>query len=102
MAKARVGEPITLDELSEELNDDQPKAFATFVRANDYGLSAAIPPDKKTPNKFRRFTGRADGLSISFEQHLLGSKIEFDEAGGTLTLRGLPTQLTEQLKRAVA
>jgi len=32
----------------------------------------------------------------------LGTKIEFDAAGGTLTLRGLPTQLTDQLKRAAA
>lgn len=41
-------------------------------------------------------------MSISFEAHLLGDKIKFDEEGGTLTLRGLPTQLTEQLKRATA
>lgn len=102
MAQARLGEPITLDELSEALDDDQPKAFADFILDKDYGLSASLPPDKKTLNKFRRFTGRIDGLSISFEQHLLGSKVEFDEAGGTLTLRSLPTQLTDQLKRAVA
>jgi nucleoid-associated protein len=102
MAQAKLGEPITLDELSEVLNNDQPKAFAEFIEDKDYGLSASIPPDKKTLNKFRRFTGRADVLSISFEQHLLGSKVEFDEAGGTLTLRGLPRQLTDQLKRAVA
>jgi nucleoid-associated protein len=102
IAQAKLGEPITLDELSEALNDEQPKAFADFIRDKDYGLSASIPPDKKTLNKFRRFTGRIDGLSISFEQHLLGSKVEFDEAGGTLTLRSLPTQLTEQLKRAAA
>ena len=102
MAQAKLGEPLTLDELSEVLDDDKPKAFADFIRDKDYGLSASLPPDKKTLNKFRRFTGRIDGLSISFEQHLLGSKVEFDEAGGTLTLRGLPTQLTDQLKRAVA
>ena len=84
------------------IDEDQPKQFADFIRAKDYGLSESIPADKKTLNKFRRFTGRAEGLSISFEQHLLGSKIEFDEAGGTLTLRGLPTQLTDQLKRAVS
>ena len=102
MAQAKLGEPITLDELSELIDEDQPKQFAEFVRAKDYGLSESIPADKKTLNKFRRFTGRAEGLSISFEQHLLGSKIDFDEAGGTLTLRGLPTQLTEQLKRAAA
>jgi len=102
MAQAKLGEPLTLDELSEVLDDEQPKAFADFIRDKDYGLSASLPPDKKTLNKFRRFTGRIDGLSISFEQHLLGSKVEFDEAGGTLTLRGLPTQLTDQLKRAAA
>ncbi|CAN7360228.1 nucleoid-associated protein YejK [Pseudomonas sp. LjRoot263] len=102
MAQAKLGEPLTLDELSEVLDDEQPKAFADFVRDKDYGLSASLPPDKKTLNKFRRFTGRIDGLSISFEQHLLGSKVEFDEAGGTLTLRSLPTQLTDQLKRAAA
>lgn len=102
MAQAKLGEPITIAELSELINEDQPKAFADFIKIADYGLSDTLPPDKKTLNKFRRFTGRAEGLSISFEQHLLGSKIEFDEAGGTLTLRGLPTQLTEQLKRATA
>ena len=102
MAQAKLGEPLTLDELSEVLDDEQPKAFADFIRDKDYGLSASLPPDKKTLNKFRRFTGRIDGLSISFEQHLLGSKVEFDEAGGTLTLRSLPTQLTDQLKRAAA
>ncbi|RON05185.1 nucleoid-associated protein YejK [Pseudomonas brassicacearum] len=102
MAQAKLGEPITLDELSEVLDDDQPKAFAEFIQGKDYGLSDSIPPDKKTLDKFRRFTGRANGLSISFEQHLLGDKVEFDEAGGTLTLRGLPTQLTDQLKRAAA
>ncbi|EJM09786.1 nucleoid-associated protein [Pseudomonas sp. GM18] len=102
MAQAKMGEPITLNELSELIDEDHPKAFADFIKATDYGLSDTLPPDKKTLNKFRRFTGRAEGLSISFEQHLLGSKIEFDEAGGTLTLRGLPTQLTEQLKRAAA
>jgi len=100
MAQAKLGEPLTLDELSEVLDDEQPKAFTDFIRDKDYGLSASLPPDKKTLNKFRRFTGRIDGLSISFEQHLLGSKVEFDEVVGTLTLRGLPTQLTDQLKRA--
>lgn len=76
------------------------KAFYDHIRNKDYGLSPEIPADKRTINQFRRFTGRAEGLSISFEQHLLGSKVEFDQPGGTLILRGLPTQLVDQLKRA--
>lgn len=100
MAQAKLGEPITLDELSGLIDEDRPKNFYDFIKAKDYGISETLPPDKKTLNKFRRFTGRAEGLSISFEAHLLGDKIKFDEEGGTLTLRGLPTRLTEQLKRA--
>ncbi|NHC51503.1 nucleoid-associated protein YejK [Pseudomonas sp. AU8050] len=102
MAQAKLGEPITLEKLSGLIDEDRPKSFYDFIKAKDYGLSETLPPDKKTLNKFRRFTGRAEGMSISFEAHLLGDKIEFDEAGGTLTLRNLPTQLTDQLKRVVA
>ena len=102
MAQAKIGEPITLDELSELIDEDRPKAFYDFIRNKDYGLSSEIPACKRTLNKFRRFTGRAEGMSISFEQHLLGSKIEYDEEAGSLLLRGLPTQLRDQLKRASA
>ena len=100
MAQAKISEPITLNELSELIDEDRPKAFYDFIRNKDYGLSAEIPADKHTLNQFRRFTGRAEGMSISFEQHLLGSKIEFDKEAGTLILRGLPTKLVDQLKRA--
>lgn len=102
MAQAKMGEPIALEELSGLIDEDRPKNFYDFIKAKDYGLSETLPLDKKTLNRFRRFTGRAEGLSISFEAHLLGDKIEFDEAGATLTLRNLPTQLTDQLKRASA
>jgi nucleoid-associated protein len=102
MAQAKLGEPITLNEVSGLIDEDRPKNFYDFIKAKDYGLSETLPPDKKTLNKFRRFTGRAKGMSISFEAHLLGDKIEFDEAGGTLVIKGLPTQLTDQLRRASA
>lgn len=100
--QTKLGEPIGLDELSSLIDEDRPKAFYDHIRNKDYGLSPEIPADKRTLNQFRRFTGRAEGLSISFEAHLLGDKIEFDETGGTLTLRGLPQALTDQLKRAKA
>lgn len=101
MAQAKLGEPITLEELSGLIDEDRPKNFYDFVKAKDYEPCESLPPDKKTLNKFRRFTGRAEGMSISFEAHLLGDKSEFDEAGGTLTLRNLPNHLTNQLKHPV-
>ncbi|HGP0293553.1 nucleoid-associated protein YejK [Pseudomonas aeruginosa] len=98
-SQAKLGEPITLEALSELIDEDRPKAFYDHIRNRDYGLSPEIPADKRTLNEFRRFTGRAEGLSISFEAHLLGSTINYDENAGTLTIRNLPTQLSDQLKR---
>ena len=102
MAQAKLGETITLNKLSGLIDEEQPYSFYDFIKAKDYGLSETLPPDKRTINKFRRFTGRAEGMSISFEARLLGSKIEFDEEAGTLMLHGLPTKLTDQLRRTSA
>ncbi|GFM83135.1 hypothetical protein PSCICN_38270 [Pseudomonas cichorii] len=89
-SQSKLDEPIGLEELSELIDENRPRAIYDHIRNKDYGLSPEIPADKRTLNQFRRFTGRAEGMSISFEQHLLGSKIEFEKAAGTLTLRGLP------------
>ncbi|WP_017937287.1 nucleoid-associated protein YejK [Zestomonas thermotolerans] len=97
--QARLGEPITLEELSGLIDEERPRAFYEHIRNKDYGLSPEIPPDKRTLNQFRRFTGRAEGLSISFEAHLLGSKVEYDEERDLLIIRQVPTQLKDQLKR---
>lgn len=99
-SQAKLGAPMGLEELSELIDEERPKAFYDHIRNRDYGLSPEIPADKRTLNQFRRFTGRADGLSISFEAHMLGSKIEYDEAKGTLLIRSIPTQIKDQLKRA--
>ncbi|MGJ7548780.1 nucleoid-associated protein YejK [Pseudomonas alloputida] len=98
-SQTKLGEPVTLEELSSLIDEDRPKAFYDHIRNKDYGLSPEIPADKRTLNQFRRFTGRAEGLSISFEAHLLGDKVEYDEAAGTLIIKGLPTTLVDQLKR---
>nr|WP_297459813.1 nucleoid-associated protein YejK [uncultured Halomonas sp.] len=97
--QARTGQPITLDELSELIDDEQPKAFYDYIRNKDYGLAAEIPPDKRTLHQFRRLTGRAGGLSISFESHLLGSQVEYDEAHDQLIIHQVPTALRDQIKR---
>ncbi len=98
-SQAKIGEPMSLEELSGVIDEERPRAFYDHIRNKDYGLSPEIPADKRTLNQFQRFTGRAEGLSISFESHLLGSKVEYDEARDMLIIRHLPTQLKDQLKR---
>ena len=96
--QASRGEAMTLDELSALVDDDKPRAFYEHIRNADYGLSPEIPPDKRTLNQFRRFTGRAEGVSISFDSHLLGNSIEYDEERDRLIIKKLPNKLKEQLQ----
>lgn len=95
----RRGEPMTLEELSGLVDEKQPKAFYDHIRNADYGLSPEIPPDKRTISQFRRFTGRSGGVSISFDSHLLGSSIEYDETQDRLIIKQVPKQLKEQLAK---
>lgn len=95
----RRGEPMTLEALSELVDEQQPKAFYEHIRNADYGLAPEIPPDKRTLNQFRRFTGRAGGVSISFDSHLLGSSIEYDATQDRLIIKQVPKQLKDQLTR---
>lgn len=98
-SQSRRGEVVSIEGLSEALDEENPQAFYNHIRNKDYGLSPEIPADRRTLNAFRRFTGRAEGISISFESHLLGSKVEYDEARDMLIIRQLPTQLKDQLQR---
>lgn len=98
-SQARTGQPITLDELSELVDQEQPKAFYDYIRNKDYGLAEEIPPDKRTLHQFRRFTARTGGLSISFDTHLLGSQVEYDEADDKLIIHQVPSSLRDQIKR---
>ena len=101
-SQAKLGEPMGLEELSGLIDEERPKAFYDHIRNKDYGMAPEFPADKRTLNQFRRFTGRAEGLSISFEAHLLGSRIEYDEERDTLRINSVPTQLRDQLKRRKA
>ena len=99
-AQDKLGEPVRLDELSEVRDEDWPKTFAELIQAGDYGMTESFAADKRTLNHYRRYTGRAEGMSISFEAHLLGKRVEFDQDSASLTIKNLPTQLINQLKRA--
>ncbi|MCM2971916.1 nucleoid-associated protein [Larsenimonas suaedae] len=95
--QAAAGEPMALDDVSRLVDETRPEAFFDYIRNSDYGLSPDVPADKKTINQFKRFTGRASGVSISFDSHLLGDSIEFNEAQDRLIIKKIPESLKTQL-----
>lgn len=97
-SQALQGEQVALEELSGVIDEEQPRAFYDYIRNKDYGLSPEIPADKRTLSNFMRFYGKANGLSISFEAHLLGEQVEYDEGQDSLVIKHPPKGLVQQLR----
>ena len=93
------GEEIELTELSEELPTLNQQPFVTFTQEQNYGLEDSIPPVRTALKSLTKFSGSGKGVTISFDAELMNQRIIWDEAADTLTIKGLPPNLRDQLQR---
>ncbi|WP_346350803.1 nucleoid-associated protein YejK [Oceanimonas sp. AH20CE76] len=91
------GEELELRELSAELGSDDDLDFYQFV-SEEYALEERFPVDRSSLKGLTKYVGSGGGLTISFDQKLLGERIEYDPATDTLTIRGTPPNLKAQLQ----
>ena len=93
------GEEIQLTELSAELPPLGEQSFAQFTQEKEYGLEDSFPADRSTLRQLTKFAGSGGGLTINFDAMLLGERIFWDAATDTLTIKGTPPNLRDQLQR---
>ncbi len=93
------GEEIALSDLSQELPPIGEQTFGDFTQQNDYQLEDHFPADKNTLKQLTKFSGSGGGMTLSFDAMLLGERIFWDAATDTLTIKGTPPNLREQLQR---
>lgn len=93
------GEEIELAELSNELPTLNQQPFMAFTREQNYGLEENIPPVRTALKSLTKFSGSGKGVTISFDAELIDQRIIWDEATDTLTIKGLPPNLRDQLQR---
>ncbi|PVX41475.1 nucleoid-associated protein [Pasteurella langaaensis DSM 22999] len=93
------GDEITLTELSETLPTLNERQFIDFAQEQDYGLAESIPPVRSALKSLTKFSGSGKGVTISFDAELINERIIWDEAADTLTIKGLPANLRDQLQR---
>lgn len=98
-AQLNSGDEIALPELSEHLPTLGEQNFAQFTESQEYGLSEQIPPVRNTLKSLTKFSGSGKGVTLSFDAQLLGERVIWDELGDTLTIKGLPPNLRDQLMR---
>ncbi|EBV4056717.1 nucleoid-associated protein YejK, partial [Salmonella enterica subsp. enterica serovar Typhimurium] len=57
------------------------------------------PADRSTLRQLTKYAGSGGGLTINFDAMLLGERIFWDPATDTLTIKGTPPNLRDQLQR---
>ncbi|TDQ59517.1 nucleoid-associated protein [Mesocricetibacter intestinalis] len=93
------GEEIALTELSEELPALNQRTFAEFTAEQSYELAPSIPPVAAALKSLTKYSGSGKGISLSFDAALLDERILWDEEKDMLTIKGLPPNLKDQLRR---
>lgn len=98
-AQAQQGEDIDVTELSAEMEMLNGQSFAEFAQNEEYALEENIPPLTATLKKLEKFSGAGRGVTLTFNAELLGQRVIWDEANDTLTIKGVPANLKDQLQR---
>lgn len=93
------GEEISIKGLSNELPAAGDKTFETFTQEQGYSLEEHFPADRSTLRQLTKFSGSGGGLTLNFDALLLGERVFWDPQTDTLTIKGTPPNLREQLKR---
>lgn len=99
---ANSGDEIVVVDLSEELPVINGADFASYVEENGYELSDSFPANKAIAKQLVEFKGAGGGLNISFDRQLLTERVFYDAETDTLTIKGTPPNLRDQLTRGNA
>lgn len=73
--------------------------FFDFTREQGYQLEESFPADRSTVRKLTKYVGAGGGLNLSFDSLLLGERVFYDPETDTLTIKGTPPNLRDQLTR---
>ena len=95
------GDEIALTELSANLPTLNERPFVTFTEEQNYGLEETIPPVRSALKTLTKFSGSGKGVTLSFDADLLNNRIEWDPVTDTLTIKGIPPNLKDQLQKAL-
>lgn len=91
---------ISIKELSAQLPPaPNGESFETYVTEHGYELAESFPADKATVRSLTKYIGAGGGLNISFDSLLLGERVFYDIETDTLTIKGTPPNLRDQLAR---
>ena len=93
----KVGNPVVLDDISEQLDTESPHKFAEYVTSKQDIPQKEIHTDRQSLKRYMRYFGRDHSLSISFSAERFGQDINYNPVSGSLAIHKLPKNLKAQL-----
>lgn len=93
------GEHIRLSDIDQRLSDKGARPLSEFNQQQGVEMAAEFPADRTSLRKLMKFQGQGGGLSVAFEQSMLGERVRYDVKTDTLTIVGTPPNLRDQLRR---
>ncbi|OOF12267.1 nucleoid-associated protein YejK [Salinivibrio sp. MA427] len=99
----KAGDEVVVKELAEELPaTPEGTDFYQYTNQQGYELEAQFPADRTTMRKLTKFVGSGGGLSVNFDAMLMGERVFYDPDTDTLTIKGTPPNLRDQLQRCLS
>lgn len=96
----KLGEEVCVKELSGELPDfGDVGSFVNYTQDQGYELEESFPVDSACVRKLTKFVGAGGGINLTFDALLLGERVFYDAETDTLTIKGTPPNLRDQLSR---
>ena len=97
--RAKAGQEVVLAELSAVVDPEQENGFLHYCAEQQLAVAEQFPVEVKELKKLVKFNGTGGGLSLSFDQKLLGERVSYDLKTDTLVIKGTPPNLRDQLQR---
>lgn len=98
-SQLKQGDDLEAKTLSDMMPAATGQDFYSYL-TEEVGLPDNFPPSATALRAMTKFVGSGGGLTISFDQKLLGDRIRYDESNDTLTIVGMPPNLKDQLLRS--
>lgn len=91
---------VKYKELSQEIpaNNDG-VSFSDYIEEQGYELEESFPPNQAALRHLTKFCGAGGGLNITFDSLLLGERIFYCAETDTITIKGTPPNIRDQLTR---
>lgn len=99
--RAKAGQDVVLTELSAVIDEQEQQGFLRYCQEQQLGVDSQFPVEVKELKKLIKFSGQGAGLSLSFEQKLLGDRVQYDPHSDTILIKGTPPNLRDQLQRFI-